>query len=43
MITFIQYLTKPKLPKEYDGRIYKHLWYCAMIEGASYTLIALMF
>ena len=43
MITLIQYLTKPKVPKEYDGKIYKHLFYCSIVEGIVYILIALYF
>jgi hypothetical protein len=43
MVTLIKYLTRPIVPKEYDGEIYKHLWHCAMVEGVLYTLTALMF
>lgn len=46
MISLLQYLTRPRLPREYDGQIYKHLWHTAMIEGVLYIstlLIILIF
>ena len=42
MITLIQYLTKPNLPKEYDGRIYKHLFNCAVIESIVYICMTIV-
>ena len=34
MITLIQYLTRPKdLEIEYDGKIWRHLAFCAAIDG----------
>ena len=43
MITLIQYLTIPKLPREYEGEIYKHLFKCAVVEGLVYITIAALF
>ena len=40
MITIIQYLTRPNVPKEYQFEIYKHLLFCAIAEGILYSSIA---
>ena len=42
MITLHAWLTRPRLPKEYDARIYKYLWHIAMAEGIMYITILIM-
>jgi hypothetical protein len=44
MWTLLAYLTKPKLPKQYDGEIYRHLWHITICESLFYIgiLITIM-